>query len=297
MVNSRYSGPPPPDPDNRWTGRAPSAGRHSGPFDVPPQQPSSYSRHSGYPGSGGSGPYGDPGQSGPQRSGGHRRQKRGGRVAIAGAVAGVIAIAAVVGGIILSQSGSKSSPTAAANGGSATVVGGDVPRIEQPKTGTPLNIATPDGYAYTVAAISGGTSDQPLVKDVSPPASGQTFAYIDYVLTNSKQTPALLDFPADLFLKAAKVPGAEQTTCMPQPGIPGDMCTLRNHSLVTAYVGDSKAPITQNGDQYMPGGASYRIRIQTDLSVDKGLAQSDMGLYVWDIRYISNGKGVHAAFP
>jgi hypothetical protein len=218
-------------------------------------------------------------------------------VAIAGAVAGVVAIAAVVGGIILSQSGSKNSPTAAAASGSATVVGGDVPRITLPRTGTPLNIATPDGYAYTVAAIGGGTSDQPLIKGVTPAPAGQTFAYVDYVLTNAKPTPALLDFPADLFLEADRVPGNEQTICMPQPGIPGNMCTLRNHSLVTAYVGDSKSPITQNGDQYMPGGAAYKIRIQTDLPVDKGLGQRAMGLYVWDIRYISNGKGVHVAFP
>jgi hypothetical protein len=237
-----------------------------------------------------------------QGSGSHRRRKKGGggRIAIAGAVVGVIAIAGIVGGIVLSRSGSGSGSTpggSQALPGAAATVGGDFKQVPKPTTGTALNVATPDGYGYSVAAIKGGTSDQPLIKSVSAEPSGQTFAYVDYLLTNTTSKPALLDFPADLFIQQAKVPKAAQPNCMPQPGVPGTMCTLRNHSLVINIVQGSKPPATQSGDQYIPPGSAYVIRLQTDVPVDKGLSQGDMGVYIWDARFISDRKAVNVPFP
>jgi len=235
-----------------------------------------------------------------QASGSHRRRKKGGggKIAIAGAVVGMIAIAGIVGGIVLSRGhGSSTAGGNLALPGSTSAVGGDVKQVPKPPTGTALNIATPDGYGYSVAAIKGGTSEQPLIKSVSAPPAGQTFVYVDYVLTNTTSKPALLDFPADLFVSQQKVPKAALANCMPQPGVPGNMCTLRNHSQVAEYVQGSKPPITQSGDQYMPPGSSYIIRLQTDVPVDKGLTQADMGVYIWDARYISDRKAVNVPFP
>jgi len=75
------------------------------------------------------------------------------------------------------------------------------------------------------------------------------------------------------------------------------MCTLPNHSAVIGYLNGSVAPISQDGDQYMPPGASYLVRVATDLPVSTKLKQTDMNLYIWDARYISDRKAVLIAFP
>lgn len=201
----------------------------------------------------------------------------------------MIAIAAVI--AILhpdsksSQAGSPASATTATRGKKA------------PRTGPSLRVTTPEGYAYSLGAIKSGTDSHPL-SDTSPGPPGSTFAYADYVLTNVRSEPALLDFPADLFTRRSKVSSAYGQRCMPQPGAESDMCTLPNHSKIIGYLDDSKPPTkTDGGDAYMPPGASYIIRVATDLPVQSSLKPEDMKLYVWNVRYRPDRKATEVAFP
>ncbi|WP_433231073.1 hypothetical protein [Actinomadura formosensis] len=233
----------------------------------------------------------------PYRS--HRRRKKAGagRLGLAAAVAGAVGIAAVATGIVILRPGAdggegSAQPTLASQGDSAKA-GSAVP---SPQAGPPVDFTTPEGYGYSLAAVRAGTDRQPLGATKAPP-SGTTYAYADYVLTNSQRRPVLLDFPADLFMPKAQVPESARERCMPQAGIPDDMCTLPNHSEVTARVEGAKAPVEENGSMMMPGGASYVVRIASDLPVNEDLSADDLRLYVWSARYANDSKGIRLAFP
>lgn len=234
----------------------------------------------------------------PYRS--HRRSKKSnaGRLGLAGAVTGAVGIAAVAATIVILRPGGDDAarqsgePTLASQGGT----GGQGPSVPAPKTGPPVNFTTPEGYGYSLAAVKAGTDRQPLGATKAPP-SGTTYAYADYVLTNSQRRPVLLDYPADLFMPKAQVPSSMRDRCMPQPGIPDDMCTLPNHSEITARVDGAKAPIDENGTKMIPAGASYVVRIATDLPVNDDLSAGGLRLYVWNARYTSDRKGIELAFP
>jgi hypothetical protein len=231
----------------------------------------------------------------PHRS--HRRRKKthAGRLGLAGAATGAIGIAAVAGAIVFLRpsGGSDPAPPTLAGQGESAQPGRSVPA---PKTGPPVNFTTPEGYGYSLAAVMAGTNRQPLGATAAPPA-GTTYAYADYVLTNSQRRPVLLDFPGDLFMPKSEVPADARERCMPQAGIPDDMCTLPNHSKITARVDGSKAPIEDSGGTLMPAGASYVVRIASDLPVKDGLSADDLRLYVWNARYTSDRKGIQLAFP
>jgi hypothetical protein len=203
----------------------------------------------------------------------------------------VIGIAAIAGAIVFLRPDSPAGNREA--GGSGAGGPGSVP---SPATGAPLSLSTPEGYGYGLAAVKAGTSATPL-EGAKPPGKGQTYAYADYVITNTQQRPALLDYPADLFMPLAQVPESERSRCMPQPGTPEDMCTLPNRSQITARVGDSKPPVTEGADKMIPPGASYLVRIATDLPVNDTLQAKDLKLYVWNARYTSDRKGIEMAFP
>ncbi|MBD2893706.1 hypothetical protein amrb99_26280 [Actinomadura sp. RB99] len=227
----------------------------------------------------------------------HRRRRKSGagRLGLAGALTGIVGIAAVAAGIVYFRpdgtAGGGGRPSLASQGET-----GAQSTAPLPKTGPPVNFTTPEGYGYSLAAVKAGTDRQPLGATEAPP-SGTTYAYADYVLTNSQRRPVLLDFPADLFMPKSQVPSDAQDRCMPQPGIPDDLCTLPNHSEITARLGGSKAPVDDNGDQMMPAGATYLVRIATDLPVKDGLSAGDLKMYVWNARYTSDRKGVEIAFP
>jgi hypothetical protein len=231
----------------------------------------------------------------------HRRpKKRGaGKLGLAGAATGMVGVLLIAIAImVLRSTGSGGANTRSPDAdGAPAVNGGVAAQKTTPRTGPSLHLTTPDGFAYDVAAARGGTSDRPLGKNTTPPPAGRTYAYIEYVLTNTQSQDGLLDFPADLFVRRSLVPANVRDRCMPQPGVPGDMCTLPNHSAVVGYLGGSKAPIEENGDTYMPPGASYLVRVTTTQSVDKGVEQRDVRLYVWDARYISDRRAVEVAFP
>ncbi|MEU8341793.1 hypothetical protein SAMN05443665_100141 [Actinomadura meyerae] len=233
----------------------------------------------------------------PHRS--HRRRKKtaAGRLGLAGAVTGAVGIAAIAAGMVFLRPGGDAAeetarPTLASQGDGARQ-GSAVPA---PKAGPAVDFTTPEGYGYSLAAVRAGTDAQPLGATEAPP-SGTTYAYADYVLTNTQRRPVLLDYPADLFMPKAQVPKSAQERCMPQAGIPDDMCTLPNHSEVTARVDGSKPPVDDSGTLMMPGGASYVVRIASDLPVDDGVSADDLRLYVWNARYTSDRKGIQLAFP
>ncbi|MFI6516322.1 hypothetical protein ACIBF1_12255 [Spirillospora sp. NPDC050679] len=233
----------------------------------------------------------------------HRRKKKSnaGRLGLAGALTGVVGIAAVAVGIMVIRPDGggedPAAPPAAASGGERDEGGAPVPgAAPMPKTGAPLSLTTPEGYGYGVAAVKAGTDDRPLATSKTSPA-GSGYAYADYVLTNNQRRPVLLDFPADLFVPKDRVPASAQERCMPQPGIPSQMCTLPNQSKVIARLNGARPPIRQDADTLIPAGASYLVRIATDLPVEDGLAASDIKLYVWETRFTNDRKGIELAFP
>lgn len=225
----------------------------------------------------------------------HRRsRKRGaGKLGLAGALGGAIAMAAVTVGIVVFRPPGGNDPqerTAAGNGAP-----GGLPSTQAAATGSAMSFTTPEGYGYRLAAVKPGSDPRP--GGARPAPEGETYAHADYVLTNSGQRPALLDYPADLFLPLDHVPDAARERCMPQPGIPEDMCTLPNSSRITARVNGARAPIREAGDTLLPAGASYMVRITTDVPVKDDLRPEDLKLYVWNARFTSDRKGVEVAFP
>ncbi|XRQ03485.1 hypothetical protein ACN3XK_43735 [Actinomadura welshii] len=229
----------------------------------------------------------------------HRRRKKSaaGRLGLAGALTGAVGIAAVAAAIVVIRpdggaGGDAARPTLAGQGS----VTAQQPAVPAPESGPPINFTTPEGYGYSLAAVRAGTDPQPLGPTEAPPP-GTTYAYADYVLTNNQRRPALLDYPADLFMPKAEVPSSAQERCMPQAGVPGDMCTLPNHSEVTARVDGSEPPVDENGTMMIPAGATYVVRIASDLPVDEGVSAGDLRLFVWNARYTSDRKGIELAFP
>jgi hypothetical protein len=218
---------------------------------------------------------------------------------LAGAATGVAGVMLVAVVIVLLRSADSGGAgiQAPGDGGPPAVNGGLAGPARTPKTGQPLRLHTPEGFGYTVAAAHGAANDEPLPTGHTPLSSGTTYAYVDYVLSNTQGRPVLLDFPGDLFVRRDRVPATARRRCMPQPGVPGDMCTLPNHSAVIGYLDGSKPPIEDAGDRYIPPGASYLVRVATTMPVVKGLRQSGMRLFVWDARYISDRRAVEVPFP
>ncbi|HEX2314477.1 MAG TPA: hypothetical protein VHJ17_12110 [Thermomonospora sp.] len=230
------------------------------------------------------------------RSHRRRRKSNAGRLGLAGALTGVLGVGAVVAGYVALQPDSETKGTPRAGNETVTGTAGAVRPSDAPSTGPTLSITTPEGYGYSLGATRSGTADRPLSRS-TPAPSGTTYAYAEYVLTNTQQQPALLDYPADLFLPRAHVPASARSRCMPQPGVPRDMCTLPNHSQVVRRLGGSAAPIVQDGDTLMPPGASYLVRVATDLPVDPGVDDADIRLFVWNARFTSDLKGVEVELP
>ncbi|WP_067830726.1 hypothetical protein [Actinomadura kijaniata] len=228
----------------------------------------------------------------------HRRRKKSkaGRLGLAGALTGAVGIAAVAAGIVLMRPDDRRTGTAIgqAGGGEAATPSATA----APPTGPVLSLTTPEGYGYGLAAVKAGTDEKPLATSEAT-ADGKTFAYADYVLTNTGRRPALLPnvSAADLFVPASQVPDGAKERCMPQAGVPSHMCTLPNHSKVLARLDGSRPPFRDGADTMIPGGASYLVRVATDLPVKDGLEAGDIRLYVWDARYTPERKGIEVAFP
>ncbi|MFS2291558.1 MAG: hypothetical protein FWJ90_02495, partial [Actinomadura sp.] len=72
---------------------------------------------------------------------------------------------------------------------------------------------------------------------------------------------------------------------------------LPNNSKVTARVDGSEPPVEEDGAMMIPAGASYVVRIASELPVKKGVSADDLRLFVWNARYTSDRKGIELAFP
>lgn len=225
----------------------------------------------------------------------HRRQKQARHTAGLGIAGGVLGVSAVALGVVLVRAhGQPAETTSHTRAAAATA---DPARTAQrPKTGPRLDVSTPDGFSYSLAAVKVGTAVRPLASSRTPPPTGSTLAYVDYVLTNTGTQPALLDFPADLFVKRSLVPDSARARCMPQPGVPADMCTLPDNTDVVNTLG-YEPPKTQDEDQYIPAGASYLVRVATDLPVGTGTGTRDLGLYVWNPRFTHDRHAVQVPIP
>jgi hypothetical protein len=208
----------------------------------------------------------------------------------------VLGIAAVVAAIVyLRPADSPGGGTRAGTSG-PTADTSRVPTVRKPASGPVLSLGTPEGYGYGVAAIKAGTDARPL-GPTRAPGEGLTYAYADYVITNTEARPAMLDYPADLFMPLEQVPESARSRCMPQAGIPEGMCTLPNHSQVTARIRGSAPLIVDGADKLIPPNASYIIRIATDVPVKDGTQASDLKLYVWNARFTNDRKGIELTFP
>ncbi|MFI0354671.1 hypothetical protein [Actinomadura sp. 9N407] len=227
----------------------------------------------------------------------HRRHKKrgAGKLGIAGALGGAVAMAAVAAGIVIFRPPAGDETTPPSSLSSQEGGQGSLPSTPAPAAGPVLSITTPEGYGYGLAAVKAGTDGRPPGGQAAP--AGTTYVYAEYILTNNQRRPALLDYPADLFMPLAQVPDSSRERCMPQPGIPEDMCTLPNTSKVTARVGGAKPPISEAGDTLIPAGASYLVRITSDFPVKDAIKPSDLKLFVWNARYTSDRKGIELAFP
>ncbi|WP_433183867.1 hypothetical protein [Actinoallomurus sp. CA-150999] len=234
----------------------------------------------------------------------HRRKKarNTARLAIAGGVTGVAGVVAVAGLMFTLRSHGSRTEDEPSTMAATTNAAGARPAhrrtLAQLKLGPKLDLSTPDGYLYDIAAVGAGTADKPLSGTKTPPPEGATLAYVDYVITNSGTDPALLDFPADLFVKRSALPDSVAATgrCMPQPGAPSDMCTLPDSTEVIDTLGFAP-PKSQEGDQYIPAGASYLVRVATDMGVKKETQPGDIGLYVWNPRFVANRQAVQVELP
>ncbi|MGI5226880.1 hypothetical protein [Actinoallomurus sp. CA-142502] len=230
----------------------------------------------------------------------HRRKRQSRRTAglgIAGGVLGVGAVAGLIVGVRAHGDHGMPAPRTVAARTSAGP-GSGVSSLSRLKTGSRLDVSTPDGYSYSLAAVKAGTAERPLASTTVRPADGTTLGYLDYVITNTGTDAALLDFPADLFVKRSRVPASvlAENRCMPQPGAPSDMCTLPDHTDVVNTLGFAP-PRSEDGDQYIPAGASYLVRVATDMPVDASVTPQDMGLYVWNPRFTQNRRAVEVPLP
>lgn len=205
-------------------------------------------------------------------------------------IAAIIAVLRVVGG----DGGDRSATAAGSTGQGDDFVG----RVNRPTAvGKPLTVNTPEGFVYRLEAAGGGSSPD-LEPEGVPAAAGQTFAYVDYVLTNTGREPALLDFPPDVFLRRSVVPVTGQDRCIPRVGAAKDVCALPSHSKVVGRLGDSPVPETdESGDTYIPAGASYLVRAAVDLPMPAKVGQDDLSLYVWGVRFTGDRLARPVVFP
>ncbi|TDD69743.1 hypothetical protein [Actinomadura rubrisoli] len=252
---------------------------------------------------GATGPMGRRETSGVQvRLGSREARKRARRARRAGRRRGLVAVgvfvlaALVTAGLVLT-SGSKDGGDggdggAAAGGGPPGAAAGRLPR-----SGAPIEVGTADGAKYRIAAVTGGVSDGVMTSVQSSPPAGTSFAYVEYVLTNPTRQKVLLDFPGDVFVKRDLVTPQARGRCMPQAGVPEDMCTPPTKSDVVRRLAGGGLIAGDGGDKYMPPGASYLVRATVDVPVERRLTRADVGLYVWKQLYMADQLAKQAPFP
>ncbi|WUH97989.1 hypothetical protein OHR68_31470 [Spirillospora sp. NBC_00431] len=169
------------------------------------------------------------------------------------------------------------------------------PNAQLPRAGTAIEVGTADGSKYRIATVTSGVNDG--VTTFQSPPSGSSFAYVEYLLTNPTRQKVLLDFPGDVFVKRALVTPEAQGRCMPQAGVPEDMCTPPTKSRVVRRLAGGELIGGEGGDKYMPPGSTYLVRATVDVPVRREITRKDMGLYVWKQLYMADQLAKQAPFP
>ncbi|MBE1533510.1 hypothetical protein [Actinomadura algeriensis] len=206
--------------------------------------------------------------------------------------AGVVALAGLVmGGVVLSSSTREGDAGSAALGGAERPNGSASAAL--PLAGTPVEVGTADGSRYRIAAVTAGVHDEAM----SSAPSGRSYPYIEYILTNPKDEKVLLDFPGDVFVTARLVAADARGRCMPQAGVPEDMCTPPTKSRVVKSLAGGDLLPGAGGDKWMPPGSSYMVRATVSVPVDRRIGRTDMGLYIWKQLYVSDQLAKPAPFP
>ncbi|MFI0481676.1 hypothetical protein [Actinomadura sp. 9N215] len=225
------------------------------------------------------------------REGGARRRagRRSGLVA-----AGVLVLAGLVTiGLVLTRGSGDGGTGTGTENGSATAQRG--PSGPLPRAGKAIEVGTADGSKYRIATVTSGVNDG--VTTFQSPPSGTSFAYVEYLLTNPTNQKVLLDFPGDVFVKRILVASNAQGRCMPQAGVPEDMCTPPTKSRVVRRLSGGELISGEGGDKYMPPGSTYLVRATVDVPVQREITRDDMGLYVWKQLYMADQLAKQAPFP
>lgn len=209
--------------------------------------------------------------------------------------AGVLILAGLVTiGLILTPGSGDDDGTGAVPAGGEQRPGGDA---ELPDAGAPITVGTADGSKYKIATVGEGVSDGVAPTSQSAPPSGTSFPYIEYILSNPSGKKVLLDFPGDVFVKRDLVVPDARGRCMPQAGVPEDMCTPPTKSQVVRRLAGGELIPGDGGDKYMPPGSAFLVRATVDVPVDRDVKRSDMGLYVWKQLYMADQLAKQAPFP
>ncbi|ROO83614.1 hypothetical protein EDD29_1120 [Actinocorallia herbida] len=181
------------------------------------------------------------------------------------ALAGLLAVAAIGAGTYIARetgAGADEPATAPAASG-----------LPRPATGEALTLTDTEGFGYTIAAVNAGRDEE-----------GR--AYAEYVIANPGDARAPLETPGDLFVPKAK---SKAAACMEQPGAPGTMCTPPNSSKVVGPLEGSPEIVKDGVDEYMPPHSEFLVRITTDDKVEE-VTEDDLGLYVWEVRFVEDRK-------
>lgn len=219
------------------------------------------------------------------------RQRAGRRSGLVAAGVLVLAGLVTIGLVLTGGPGDGDSGTAAGGRGQGGA-GGPLP-----PAGAPVEVGTADGYKYRLATVTSGVSEGSVTTFHSTPPSGTSFPYIEYLLTNPTDEEVLLDFPGDVFVKRELVAPEARGRCMPQAGVPEDMCTPPTKSEVVRRMAGGALVDGDGGDKYMPPGSTYLVRATVDVPVESGVSRSDMGLYVWKQLYMADQLAKPVPYP
>ncbi|WP_103560711.1 hypothetical protein [Actinomadura rubteroloni] len=206
---------------------------------------------------------------------GGRRGGGGRRTGFAAVAVAVLAVLGVVAFVFLPGRGDDAPP--------AVTTSGDLDAAFA-DAGRPVDVATTDGSRYRVAAVTGG-------------ASGSS-AYIEYVLANPSPTAkALLDFPADLFLKKDLLAARDRGRCMWQTGVPDAMCTPPTRSEVVRNLAGGALLPGDGDDRYLPPASAFLVRTTVQVPVRSSVRRADLRLYLWKKLYVDDQYARLAPFP
>ncbi|GAA3222609.1 hypothetical protein GCM10010468_48500 [Actinocorallia longicatena] len=199
-------------------------------------------------------------------------------------VAGLLAVAGLA-AFLLWPGGEKTGSTPSDQ---KTVVNtGTATSAAAPPAGTPLSLTNTDLHSYTMAAVKAGVEEN----------DGKKYPYIEYVLTNVTAQPVPIEEVGDLFVRTDQVED-KSVGCMEQAGADKAFCSVKNRTVVKAYLDKAGPPVIVDGVEAMPGGASYLLRVSGDRPVEDGIDPAeDLKLYVWDVRFFKDREAREVVLP